>query len=509
MKHAEQLTHYLPTYSADGLTDESFGKLRLTYAPSNDGFSATLLDTFDHALRRSGRLLVAGEGMLELMDRDGSPVRQAARQTGGFVADFDDGAVKEAIADVPALRALLAIGDVDLCAISAALVDDEEKTHVRVQLMQVSTSDGFMGLLVTLRALRGYEKSRSAALDRLAALGGKPLKAADLYTRLFPKRLAYNTKPKIRIGNDEEAFDVATDIIAAHLPVARANEAGIIEDIDTEFLHDYRIALRKTRSVLSLFKGVYDDETTRSLKDRFSTLMAPTGRLRDLDVYLLEKQKFYDLLPQSLHGGLDQMFALFAAERQDVQQTMAGLLSSKAYRREITDLQKLFRKPKRLGRGPKADLHAHSYASKLIWKRYRKICKIAKGIGPETDDREVHELRIHCKKLRYLMEFFAPIFPKAEFKSLIRPLKRLQDNLGSFNDYSVQKETLAAFVEGLNVKQKKQQMEIAQTVGALIAILHRRQLEERAKVVDNFARFNSKETQKTFRHLFNGGESKS
>ena len=341
MKQAEQFTLYMPTYSADSLTDEDFGELRLVFTPNDSVRKATLFDTFDHSLRLSGRLLLSTGRGLEVIGRDGSLLQQPARQTTGLVAALDDGVVKDALADVSPLRALMPVGDISLGLVMAALVDDEAKTHIRVHVIEVLTEAGFSGLLVSLRCLRGYEESLDAALDCFCALGGKPLKTIDLYAKLFPKHSSYDPKPCISIGNDEAAFDVATDIIASYLPVARANEEGIVADIDTEFLHDYRIALRKIRSVLSLFKGVYDDKTTSELKTRFSALMAPTGQQRDLDVYLLEKQKFYDLLPDSLHGGLDKMFALFAEERQKEQKTLAAHLSSEAYRQEVKELGKL------------------------------------------------------------------------------------------------------------------------------------------------------------------------
>ncbi|MBV5350427.1 CHAD domain-containing protein, partial [bacterium] len=46
-------------------------------------------------------------------------------------------------------------------------------------------------------------------------------------------------------------------IVRAMLELIAANFAGIVNDLDTEFLHDYRICLRKIRSLLSLVKGVY------------------------------------------------------------------------------------------------------------------------------------------------------------------------------------------------------------------------------------------------------------
>src|SRR5690606_17893965 len=133
---------------------------------------------------------------------------------------------------------------------------------------------------------------------------------------------------------------------------------------------------------------------------------------------------------------------------------------------------------------------------------YRKVCKIAATIRPETEDAHIHELRIHCKKLRYLMEFFTPIFPKAPFDALLKRLKRLQDNLGLFNDYSVQQQSLQTFLQELPSSGGRINMEVAQSVGALIAVLHKRQLEERAKVVKSFTNFNSPTTQLTFSTLF-------
>ena len=126
----------------------------------------------------------------------------------------------------------------------------------------------------------------------------------------------------------------------------------------------------------------------------------------------------------------------------------------------------------------------------------------------------MHELRIHCKKLRYLMEFFTPMFDKAEVKTMIKALKKLQDVLGLFNDYSVQQDSLRDFLEARaavaprSAKSRAQEMAVAQSVGALIAVLHRRQLEQRALVEARFAEFDSKGTRARFAAQFQAGEAR-
>lgn len=130
------------------------------------------------------------------------------------------------------------------------------------------------------------------------------------------------------------------------------------------------------------------------------------------------------------------------------------------------------------------------------------MCKLARGITPKTPDEAVHELRMDCKKLRYLMEFFAPLFDKGDFKTLIKPLKKLQDNLGLFNDYSVQQEALLEFVTSQSDARNRTNVQLAMAVGGLIAVLDLRQKAERDRVIANFQHLDSPHIQTLFRTLF-------
>ncbi|NVO25302.1 CHAD domain-containing protein [Donghicola mangrovi] len=497
----------VPAEALTAFAGATTGKLTKHMTRSEEDMPFALLDTFDETLRQSGMCLLQAGGELTLWTADGEVLTQTGvDQPAGFVADLAEGPVKLALACVPELRSLIPLAQGRLQTAQLALLDKEGKTQARARFHILTPDLGHRIAIAQLQGLRGYDKAFAQLQADLLGAGAVPYADRHPLIALLPEHAPYVAKPDLELEADATVFDTANAIIAAYLPVARQNEQGVVDDIDVEFLHDYRIALRKIRSVVSLFKGVYSDKQTERLKQRFSDLMAPTGRLRDLDVYLLERDFFFDLVPQSLHGGLERMFDMFAAERTVAHQKLAKHLKSKGYATEITKLVSLFEAPKRLHRGPDADSQAHDFASALIWKRYRKICKIAEAIDDQTEDEEVHELRIHCKKLRYLMEFFAPAFPAEEFKSLIKPLKKLQDNLGLFNDYSVQQDSLRAFLDGLGTDDHAGNMQLAQSVGALIAVLHQRQLGERQKVVESFQSFNSPETQQTFRDLFHGGE---
>lgn len=473
----------------------------LTFAV-DDTASATsfrLLDTFDGQIASKGLLLGLTPEALVLLDGD-TVIRQDPAEP-NYLARMPVGPVTESLAGVVSpLRTLMPLAQGSLTHGSLRVLDDYEKTHLRGEVW-ILEAEGRCVSLGTLRALRGYDKS----LKRLA----NTFEARDALLSVFgacallrgedPRLIG---KVRMRMTPDETAFGAANDIIATQLAVARRNEAGVIGDLDIEFLHDYRVALRRVRSVISLFKGVYAPDQTAALKMRFSAIMARTGALRDLDVYLQEQDRYMDLVPEAFRPGIAKLFASLAAGRDAAQAELAGDLRSDDYEREITALVRLFDKPKRLAKGPQADRNALDFARKLIWKRYRKVCAIAREIGELTPDDTVHELRIHCKKLRYLMEFFGPLFGAAEIKPLIKSLKRLQNNLGAFNDYSVQQEALQTMTADLSEMAGTDAVEIAASIGALIIVLHQKQLEERARVSASFAAFDAPGTQARFRALF-------
>lgn len=494
----------LPT-SAEQLIARPVGKLTPVPGDETEALPFIALDCFDQSLRRSGHLLLEAGRDFELL-RDGKPlITLPATGKPRFITEFSESALKQALSGLSPLRKLLPAGSGTRAVTSLIFVDDEGKTHCRARLLRFETDEGRSLHLVELQGIRGYSKSLKLLQMHIQRLGGTPVRCSALYSQLFPTRVSYDAKPDILISSSETAFDAATKIIASCLPVLRANEAGIIADHDTEFLHDYRIQLRKIRSVLSLFKGVYDAAQTAELKARFSALAAPTGRLRDLDVYLLEKDTYSHLLPESLQDGLDRLFEIFSEQRAAEHAKLSKHLRSTAYKREIARLAKLFKRPKELKPGVHAGLAAHEYACERIWQHYRKVRKAAMAIGADTPDADIHELRIRCKKLRYLIEFFSPVFPAPALSKVLKPLKRLQEHLGLFNDYSVQQEALHAFLapdKGRN----DAGIAVAQSVGALIAVLHGRQLEERDSVLMSLGRFNRPGTQQAFSALFQNQE---
>jgi CHAD domain-containing protein len=116
-------------------------------------------------------------------------------------------------------------------------------------------------------------------------------------------------------------------------------------------------------------------------------------------------------------------------------------------------------------------------------------------IDSKSPDVDLHRIRIHAKKLRYLLEFYRSLFPAPVIESFVKSLKKLQDNLGSFNDLSVQQRMLGEYQKGLEGSERKNAIKVAAALGGLITHLHEEQEAARQKfeqIFEEFSTFASK-----------------
>ncbi|MBM3606479.1 MAG: CHAD domain-containing protein [Alphaproteobacteria bacterium] len=496
---------------AGDLTDEAIGDtighLAVGLVDPVATGSFALLDSFDQSIRGRGRVLIETEEVLALY-HDWGAITQDSRRSGSWVHNLASGPVRDALEELFPTRRLLSVGTGTISRRRLVLTDDEGKTQARAELVTLRPrSKGRPVTLTSLQGLRGYHNALQLLRERVNRAAMPSLNGiTDLVDVLFPEDEPHVATPDVQINLADTVFCAANKFISAYLDVAHRNQTGIVADHDTGFLNDYCVALCKISSVISLFDGIYSDKQTAALKTSFSELMAPTGRLRNLDVYLFGREDYHSMLPETLHEGLTLMFRIFAEERQREHKTIVTWFHDARYRASIAMLEARFRRGTGLAKGPVADRPVQGYACALIWTCYRNICKMASAITADTPDEQVDELRILCKKLRDLMELVAPVLPMNELGLLLRPLKGLQDNLGRFNDYSVQQVALQDFMNRRLSGSRKQDLMLAQSIGALIAVLHARQKEERTKVMSSFSKLDSPGIRSNFRDLFHGKE---
>lgn len=414
-----------------------------------------------------------------------------------FWWDFPASELQQILKKTINLRALMPIAQLGFTRTEYNLLNQDLKTVARLETLILFDKERTpTSYFVSLCPLRGYIKAFKKAASLCESLSMQSAQKPEIRYLLESQGITPKNRSSKYFGIEPQqpTEDVARLMLAHMFDTARQHEYGIIDDIDTEFLHDYRVSLRKSRSLLTLLKQAFPQDWYLQVKSQLSSLAQVTNTLRDLDVFLLDRQHYSAMLPEQFSKGLELVFSHVHKQRERAQKQLVKNLQSNNYAVLCAETAALLAQPSAfitdLSGKPVGD-----EALKRILKRYHRIRRIGAEITPSTPDAQVHALRIECKKLRYLLDFFAELFDAKRVNVLIKSLKKLQTILGYFNDYSVQQLFL---YQRLN-DEKSSQAQAA--IHGLIAVLHQRQLAERKKVEATFLTFGSNDVAQHFEQL--------
>jgi CHAD domain-containing protein len=279
------------------------------------------------------------------------------------------------------------------------------------------------------------------------------------------------------------------------------NEEGVIKRIDPEFLHDFRIAIRRTRTVLGQFKAVFPGKT-EAFEDKFSWLGKLTGPARDVDVLVLEIGKLREMRLKKLHDTLPPLIQFLQHKQEEPYKPLVDVLQSQEYRRFKTNwrrfLERCVAHPEQTDN--KASLISH-VAPKKIRKLYADIFRQGVKIKSTSPASDYHQLRKASKKLRYLMEYFQSVYPKEDIRPLIKDIKKLQDNLGEHQDLEVHTENLCTYGREAQ-KQTDVSPRLLTAIEQICRRFEKRKLQLRKDFRARFDEFSSKENKKRVKALF-------
>ncbi|MGH8614763.1 MAG: CHAD domain-containing protein [Gammaproteobacteria bacterium] len=377
--------------------------------------------------------------------------------------DIADPRLRALVAPAVDGRALLPLVSVDCRERLFRILNKDGKTVVKLQFCEVrlgarehrGTPD--LGSWLCLSAVRGYEnaleKWRALVCNDLGATPQLPFTRYLAAARRQPGD--YSSKLDIRLVQTQRA-DVAARVILRHLVKTMiANEDGIYRDLDPEFLHDFRVAVRRTRSLLGQVKSVFPEQRVRRFRVEFAWLGQVTGTARDMDVYLSKFAGLKTSLPATFQEDLMPLLAHLRAQKDLAHRDLARALGSSRYKKLKQDwLSLLDAEVPQCSSLANATRPIGGVADECIRRAHRRALKEGKQIREDSAPPMLHQLRRTCKKLRYLLEFFHRLYPGHAMEELLAPLKKLQDNLGEYQDLQVQQEVLLGFRQSMESSRK-------------------------------------------------------
>lgn len=303
------------------------------------------------------------------------------------------------------------------------------------------------------------KQGRPAALYRLALtlLDEVPLRVSEVTKaerghRLLTRRppgVVYDPKTPLLPGMTvDEAIATIVNRCLRHWT---ANEAAAEDGGDPGGVHQMRVALRRLRSALALFRKTVPSPTLDWLREEAKWLAGSLGAARDWDVFLSSVVEPLDSLRPDDPGIAALREAASAQRDAGYAAVRRALADPRCARLHLTLGEWLERRGWR-DHASTATLTAlvepiDALAGRLIGKAHRKVLRLGREME-RLDAPQRHEVRIALKRLRYAMDFFRPLYPEKRAKPYTAQLSRLQDAFGHLNDVATAEGLLARLADG-------------------------------------------------------------
>jgi CHAD domain-containing protein len=436
----------------------------------------TWFDTFDWRLHKAGLTLeyvpVRGGGELRLSaagNTEGPAAGDATQLVTGWqasrpqlITDNTAGPVGGRIAGLVAPRALVPVVTIAPATAVYRLLNADGKTVARLLVSRPRLAgpqpQPALPPRLAIAEVRGYLAAGRRAARLVVTAGGispvaEPLFATALRA-IGRKPGDYSNKVDADIAAAMPAAAAAAAVMLRLLDTIDANVPGVLADTDTEFLHDLRVSVRRTRSALKLFGDSVSGLTAQELAffaAEFKWVGDLTTPTRDLDVHLLGFEETARGLAAAKPDELEPFRAYLEQRRRREFGALGRGLRSKRFRSLTRDwrakLTEVQRESGRAGGGttPRSEDRegaaggtAGLLAAERTLAAFAKVARRGAAITADAPAEALHDLRKRCKELRYALEFFAPLYDPAALAKVVGDLKRLQDCLGDFQDTEIQ-----------------------------------------------------------------------
>jgi CHAD domain-containing protein len=474
----------------------------------------TVLDTFDGRIRRSGARLtrgaVNGTSTVAWQTRGGSHLTIRLKQPVSFAWDFPDGPLRQALTSVIGARRLLAQTDAEQYGSLLEILDRRDKTVARVRIAsgqaRLPMSRGAwrpLPTMVTVTGLRGYEDVYARLVPVIESRPGItscPEGLLDVMLRRVGAPVRGDiSSPRVELAPTVRADVGARQIHAALLGILAANESGVRANLDIEFLHDFRVVVRRIRALLGQIRHVFPPAVVLHFSNEFAWIGHLTGPPRDVDVLVLalrERQGEFSA------ADMEVLMTFLGQAQQQEHDRLVQALDSHRYRRLLSGWKVFLEGP--VPSEPEARNAGGLLAeavSRRAWRLSRRIASSAETIDEQTAAERFHQVRIDTKKLRYLVDVMPSFYDAGDLECILGALKKLQRVLGDFNDADVQERRLLECGRALVAAGSAG---VVLGLGRLAEQSGQRRERLRGQVVEKLARFCSQDTQSACRRAFKG-----
>ena len=290
--------------------------------------------------------------------------------------------------------------------------------------LELELQSGSLNDLLELSRTVILEESLSLSAESKASRGARLAQDTLIPPSEKAEPILLTTPDSVSTALSKIAATTATHLLVNRKPASQGD--------NPEGVHQTRVALRRFRSALLMFRDFLSPEGLR-LAEFAREMLRELGPARDIDVFVLETLA----LVTGAHpaeDGIELLRGKAEIRRHKEQEKVRQSLARQSFDLFILDL--MLASASHWLTPQDLEVELLPTLSGLLKNRLRKVLKAGTHFA-QMPSAERHEVRLALKKLRYACDFSRGIFPSSTTRKYLRRLSALQDEMGILNDATV------------------------------------------------------------------------
>lgn len=387
------------------------------------------------------------------------------------------------------------------------------ETEVLRSVRQVQMLDSAIEVAVDVGRLRAADREEAICEAELELKEGRPARLFELALALHEEvPLVIESRTKAMRGYDladncRPGFVTAEQprlepdltggsafVALAHncLDQIRGNQQGVIEGHEPEAVHQMRVGVRRLRALIAAHRPYLTAAAEAFMSEELRWLQRSLGAARDWHVFAAETlHRAAAALPDET--GLEELArSAGECERQALEDSR-GALTAPRFTTLLLRLELLLHTGEWAARSAEAgeeplDRPVTAFAAALLDEQYQRLRRFG-GKDADLEEPDLHKLRIRCKEMRYLGEFYRSLYGRKAVKEFLGHLGELQEILGTVQDVVAGRERLAALEARVGERDGPFAGELARAGGIVIGWLEARKAANLPRLRKAWRRF--------------------
>jgi CHAD domain-containing protein len=223
---------------------------------------------------------------------------------------------------------------------------------------------------------------------------------------------------------------------------------GVCRAEDIEFVHRARVASRRLRAALRMFRRCFGRKTVKRWRKQIRRVTSELGDARDIDVQIeFLCGAMHSVHQPACYPGIARLLVQWEHRRGLLQTNVVKAVERLRSSGVLEEMQAV---AKRALADPKTEAIsvpspiACRETAKHIRRRLKQALRYQDSLCDPQDLQRHHALRIAAKRLRYTLEIAKPVYDQ-QLEPIVEAVKKVQTLLGDVHDCDVWLQRLEAF----------------------------------------------------------------